>query len=66
MRNITANDNELQALAVLLDAAVKHSGLQAVDAAAVWKRKIETAEEVAEEETPELTAVESDAGNWSG
>lgn len=45
MKKITFTDQEGQALLQLLDAGVRHLGLNGVDATAFWKQKIQSAEE---------------------
>ena len=50
MRQIEpTSDEHLQALGDLLDVAVKTLGLKSVEAAVVWKRKIEGAKEIKED-----------------
>ncbi len=49
MRKIEANDEDLQALGVILDVACKAAGLSIAESAVVWKHKIEGSEEIKEE-----------------
>lgn len=52
MYHLPATLEELQALAQLIDGGVRHHGIAAAEAAALWKRKIEAAEP--EEPAPEV------------
>jgi hypothetical protein len=56
MKRIEFTEQEEQALLGLLDAACRHAGLQAANAAAVWAAKLQEAQEIADAqaETDEL------------
>jgi len=46
MRQVQFTDEELQTLATMLDAAVRHLGAQSVHAISAMLRKLERAEEI--------------------
>jgi hypothetical protein len=52
MKRIELNDAEIQALADLMDAGVRHLGLKSVHNASALLQKLEKAEEVKDAETP--------------
>lgn len=49
MKQVQFTDEELKALLGLLDAGVRHLGLQGANAAAVWQQKLQAAEELEDE-----------------
>ena len=66
MKQITATDQELQALVNLLHRACLQGGLEAANPAAVWQQKINAAEEVGEELPANIKPIQNKKDNSSG